>query len=330
MANADSTGTYGNPTVVRTLGIDLASQPRQTAACQIAWDAETAVVERIEVGLDDNALCERVARADLSGIDAPFGWPEPFVTWLIQSHGGELSAEAGAAAPTWDADYVRRLRFRVTDFEVHEWTGSWPLSVSTDLISVVAMCCTGLLQRLGVHDKLGGDGVVEVYPALALRLWGIPARGYKGPGNAALRERVLREGVLARCPWLAMTAGQLGQCIRSDHALDSLVSSLIVRCVAVGQVEPIEATQLAITRQEGWIVLPRRDALDHLLSPTTRAAPSPIVRGCAKAAGEVVVDEAGALHEGVADRGADEGEGAPFQFAGEGGGLRREGGNLRR
>src|SRR5918994_2101297 len=43
-----------------------------------------------------------------------------------------------------------------------------------------------------------------------------------------------------------------------------------------------------------------------------------IGRPGAEAAGEVVVDEARALHEGVADRRADEGEAAPLQIAREG------------
>lgn len=248
----------------RTLGIDLASQPRQTAACLIAWETDRAVVELIEAELDDAALEPLVAQADLTGIDAPFGWPVLFVEWLVQSHGDEV-AEDAAAVPAWDAEHLRRLRFRATDHVVRERMGRWPLSVATDLISIVAMRCTGFLQRLGVRDKLGEDGVVEVYPALALRQWIIPATGYKGSGNDAARERVLREGVLAHCPWLTMTEEQLAQCIRSDHALDSLLASLVARCFAVGAVEAIDEHNLASAQREGWIVIPQRDALARLI-----------------------------------------------------------------
>jgi len=249
----------------RTLGIDLASQPRQTAACCIAWHDNGAVVERIKAGLDDEALGGLVAQADLTGIDAPFGWPVSFVAWLVQSHGGEVAEHAGGA-PDWDADHLRRLRYRATDRVVRERMGRWPLSVAIDLISIVAMRCTGLLQQLGVRDKLGGDGVVEVYPALALRLWGIPAAGYKGSGNDEVRARLLRQGLLDRCPWLAMTDAQMALCIRSDHALDALLASLVARCFAVGAVEPIAERNREAAQREGWIVIPARDALSFLIS----------------------------------------------------------------
>ena len=250
---------------MRTLGIDLASQPEQTAACLIAWEPDRAVVEDVESGLDDAALEALVAQADLTGIDAPFGWPAPFVAWLVRSHGGVVATDQDLA-PTWDADHLRRLRFRATDHVMRERMGRWPLSVATDLISIVAMRCTGLLQRLRVRDKLGGDWVVEVYPALALALWGIPAAGYKGSGRDAMRARLLHEGLLARCPWLDMTDAQMVRCIRSDHVLDALLSSLIARCFAVGAVEPIDAGQREAAEREGWIVIPTRDALAYLAS----------------------------------------------------------------
>ncbi|HSH22026.1 MAG TPA: DUF429 domain-containing protein [Candidatus Caenarcaniphilales bacterium] len=253
--------------VVRTLGIDLASQASQTAACAVVWAAGGARVESIESGLDDGQLWARMDQADLTGIDAPFGWPIPFVEWLVRSHGGDLDSNSGAVVPAWDADHVRRLRFRLTDYAVRERTGRWPLSVATDLISIVAMRCTGLLQGSGVQDKLGGDGVVEVYPALALRVWGLPALGYKGAGNAAMRERVLRDGLLARCPWLVMTDADIARCIRSDHMLDAFVASLVARCFGVELVEPIPETDREIARREGWIVIPTRDALDGIHLP---------------------------------------------------------------
>ncbi len=248
----------------RTLGIDLASQPRQTAACLIAWETDRAVVERIEAALDDAALEAVVAQADLTGIDAPFGWPAPFVAWLVRSHGGEVSTDE-EIAPAWDADHLRRLRYRATDHVVRERMGRWPLRVATDLISIVAMRCTGLLQRLGVGDKLGGDGVVEVYPALALALGGIPAAGYKGSGKDAVRTQVLHGEILARCPWLTMTEDQIARCIRTDHALDALLSSLVARCFAVGAVEAIDGRHREIAQREGWIVIPARDALLRLI-----------------------------------------------------------------
>src|SRR3954453_23291242 len=81
-----------------TLGIDLASQPRNTALCVVAWEADRAEIVALARGdvrgqkLTDALLVE-AARGDHAidggwggagrpvkvAIDAPFGWPEGFV-----------------------------------------------------------------------------------------------------------------------------------------------------------------------------------------------------------------------------------------------------------
>ena len=66
-----------------TLGVDLASQARKTAACLIRWDGGSAHVEYLKIGLEDPDLLDcsgaRTRRPDKIGIDAPFGWPGDFV-----------------------------------------------------------------------------------------------------------------------------------------------------------------------------------------------------------------------------------------------------------
>src|SRR5207253_2236918 len=79
---------------------------------------------------------------------------------------------------------LHQLRFRATDFAVHERTGRWPLSVSSDLIAVPALRAARLF---GAHDRSGAGVLVEVYPAAALRIWGFSTRGYKGPRGGAAR-----------------------------------------------------------------------------------------------------------------------------------------------
>ena len=62
-----------------TLGIDLSSMPRGTAACAIRWEKQRAVAGPPHLGCDDRRLDALIAAADVVGIDAPLGWPEPFV-----------------------------------------------------------------------------------------------------------------------------------------------------------------------------------------------------------------------------------------------------------
>lgn len=160
--------------MMRTLGIDLASQPRTTAACVLNWQDGVRRVEVIEVRCDDERLIELSQDADAVGIDAPFGWPLPFLDLMRQQASG-----------SWDHPRRDELRFRRTDFAVRHSLGRWPLSVSSDRIAIVAMRCAGLLSRLGVEDRSGAECVIEAYPAVALHQWGFASRGYKGTGDRA-------------------------------------------------------------------------------------------------------------------------------------------------
>jgi hypothetical protein len=73
-------GTRSAPiaATVITVGIDLAAQDKDTAACQIEWSGGEASVSVPELGLSDDALVDRVTSRDRVGIDASFGWPDEF------------------------------------------------------------------------------------------------------------------------------------------------------------------------------------------------------------------------------------------------------------
>lgn len=103
---------------MRTLGIDLASADRATAACVIEWSGARARVHQVLDNLSDGDLVAMARDCDVVGIDAPFGWPAPFLAML-----------AGAATGTWSKERRDMLRFRRTDRHVFEQTGRWPLSV---------------------------------------------------------------------------------------------------------------------------------------------------------------------------------------------------------
>jgi Protein of unknown function (DUF429) len=121
------------------------------------------------------------ARSVLAGggivaIDAPFGWPVPFVE-AVERH--------RAGLPFGDTP-SRSLRLRTTDQSIE---GRPPLSVSSDRIAAVAFRAARLLDALGGVRRDGQDRVIEVYPAAALRRWKLELPGYKR--DAGLRARIV-------------------------------------------------------------------------------------------------------------------------------------------
>jgi predicted nuclease with RNAse H fold len=246
---------------VKTLGIDLASDPKKTGACVVAWGAGEAAVEELWVGADDDELVKAHRRVDITGIDAPFGWPIPFVEFVCRS--------GNSMAVLWTAGNKRKLRFRLTDFRVHEITRHWPLSVSTDLIGVPALRCAGLLERMGVSDRSGDGRVYETYPASALRVWGLPATGYKGPNKRKERESIWAE--LERLmPWLRFAEPWMVDFLMdSDDALDAFIAALIARAAKVGLTIRPNEEELPRAQTEGWIHVPIEGSLSGLMAGPT-------------------------------------------------------------
>ncbi len=240
---------------MKTLGIDLSSDPRNTGVCVVRWGNGEAVVEEVAVGADDEELLTRSEAADVVGIDCPFGWPVVFEE-LLRGNRPLLIAP-------WSTAKRDRLRFRLTDLRVRELTGRWPLSVSSDLIAVPAMRCVGLLARMGVDDRSGNGRVYETYPAAGLARWGLPSRGYKGKPRRAVRESLwlaLRE----RTPWLRVSADREEALLAQDDALDALVAALIARAARLGLTIAPTERELLLARTEGWIHMPDEGSLEGL------------------------------------------------------------------
>lgn len=113
-----------------TLGVDLASQPMNTALCVVAWGKHSAEVRALARGkwngtpIHDKMLSTAArglwglegaggwgdeGRPAKVAIDAPFGWPEPFVDALrahhdlrpwpegLDNHGGRFERRATGA-----------------------------------------------------------------------------------------------------------------------------------------------------------------------------------------------------------------------------------------
>ena len=92
---------------MRTLGIDLAAQPSDTAACVIDWldldsgSVAAVAITRPRTGYSDcGELLELMNGVDAIAIDAPFGWPE-FISAHLGTYArdGHLAAAAGRPRP---------------------------------------------------------------------------------------------------------------------------------------------------------------------------------------------------------------------------------------
>jgi predicted nuclease with RNAse H fold len=229
----------------RFLGIDLASIPKRTAACLLEWDAVVGRIIELRQPVDDDAVLELAEGAELVAIDAPFGWPAPFVE-AVSGH---------ATGDAWPTTSTRELAYRRTDKHVAAAVGWWPLSVSTDRIGIVAFRAARLhaLLRPGSTARDGSDGVVEVYPAAALHRWSLPHRSYKRPEGAAERSRIV--AALPVAATLDLN-GYEEALAASDDQLDAVVAALAAVAKHVGAVDPIPAELADAARVEGWIWLP--------------------------------------------------------------------------
>jgi predicted nuclease with RNAse H fold len=241
----------------RTIGVDLSAQPNRTAACVLEWRPQEAKVLELVHGLTDDDFEDIIGRHNPTkvAIDAPFGWPAPFVAAVARY----------PADGEWIELDTRPLVLRTTDLAVQDIARQRPLSVSSDRIAVCAMRCGQLLTRLAKNeplDRTGGGLVAEVYPAAALRMWSLDPRGYKGnkPGQREKRKLLTRKVAEATSGWLPLSH-HLPEIAVSDHLLDALISALIGRAVDLGSTLEVPVANRQLAAVEGWIHLPRREPL---------------------------------------------------------------------
>jgi hypothetical protein len=161
------------------------------------------------------------------------------------------------------------LRLRATDRETQRVAGgAAPLSVATDYIGICAFRCARLLTALadGPVDRSGSGLPVEVYPAAALRVWGLPSRRYKGPKteDVARRHALVDAFREATGGWLELGDADDAAIRASDHAFDALVAAVVARAAQLGRTLPIPDELCAAARAEGWIHLPQAGFLAGL------------------------------------------------------------------
>lgn len=229
---------------------------------RILWSGGEASVLDISRPVGDDQIIEMIIEADKSGIDCPFGWPEPFIDFITEHRDGHVVAREG----TTGGDWRKKLAYRTTDWAVQHAIGRWPLSVSADRIGHPAMRCASLLAQLDQRgepvDRAGGGSVVEVYPAASLKMWELAARSYKGPGNGHALG-LLIDALLKAAPWLDLGECE-DTCRGSDDATDAVVAALSARAAHLGLTIPPDGEQARIAATEGWIMLPQEGSLDKL------------------------------------------------------------------
>lgn len=238
-----------------TIGVDLAAEPKGTAVAGIDWVDERAKLVFLMLGAADEDIVDASSSADKIGIDCALGWPERFVDFVVNHRAFTHMVNHEFGAMNWRKD----LSYRETDKRVREVTGRWPLSVATDRLGVTALRCAGLLERLGaagvVIDRAGFGGVVEVYPAGSLKIWGFDTAGYRASADS---RSALLDAISSKSPWIDFSEFR-EMMVESCDAFDAVIASLAARAAAIGSATMPSDDELAIARIEGWIALPHRD-----------------------------------------------------------------------
>ncbi|MEY4425542.1 MAG: hypothetical protein RJB56_1169 [Actinomycetota bacterium] len=233
-------------------GVDLAAEPKGTAIAIMDWYAGAAKLVDLRLNVADQTIVEVALKVEKLGIDCAFGWPVEFVEFLLANSRAKPSANAFDG----DIEMRRRMAYRETDRQVHNVTGRWPLSVSTDRLGMTALRCAGLLSQIaasGVEvDRAGSGRVVEIYPAASLRIWGIDSTGYRA--SSEVRASLL-ETLKHMAPWLDL-ADYSSMMIDSCDAFDAVIAALATRAAALGKYIAPTESQLEVAQIEGWVALP--------------------------------------------------------------------------
>lgn len=235
------------------LGVDLAAKPERTFAAMgsVADDGRLRITELQNPVSDEQLVASSRAAHRIIAIDAPFGWPYEFASFVATYHEGRTPRE------------VTRLefRFRETDKFIHDTLGKWPLSVSTDKLGVVAHRAVSLLLKFRDCDipPFWQNGrsttVIEVYPAATLIALGITPGRYK-------REAPDRRQILAELKSLGLDipTDLAGRCVESHDALDAVICAWAAHLYLQGDTlgpEALSPRRDDIVAREGWIYVPK-------------------------------------------------------------------------
>lgn len=247
-------------------GIDLAASPAKTGVARLEETSEGPSLIDVSLGATDRDLATLIQSADLTGIDVPLGWPRAFREAIDGHAVGRLhmapSGEAGA-------DWRRGLVNRFTDLEVRRIAGVVPLPVAAERIAYPALRWAAIEARLR-FEGLGGEGmgasdldrsgagkIAEVYPAAALKQWGLTHRGYKGadPGARRLILEALEDS------FALQLGGFEDRLAANADCLDAAIAAVVAREIRAGRCVPPPVAQAELVAEEGWIWIPDADKL---------------------------------------------------------------------
>ncbi|MBN2176584.1 MAG: DUF429 domain-containing protein [Demequinaceae bacterium] len=235
-----------------SVGVDLASQSNDTAVAVIEWADGYSKAVKVVLGADDEMILDEAKSADVIGIGAPFGWPEPFFTFVSQNRVG-LVDEPRRAASVSGRD---EIMYRTTERRVRDWLGLKLMPSTSNMLGSTVLRCAGLQTRLaqaGVPVTRGEGGrVIEVYAPASLMAWGLHEPSYKS--QSASRVRILEQ--IGRR--LSLDLGEYqALCVDSDDATDALAAAMTARAVALGLWRmPVDDEERARAKTEGWICVP--------------------------------------------------------------------------
>ena len=242
------------------VGIDMAANPKDTWAAFGEVVGPTDLwISSVEGDMEDSRLKQLIQDGQhaVVAIDAPFGWPDEFVSFVSKYHRDEL------------APHVSRddFRYRFTDTFVRREAGKNPLSASTDRIGIVAHRTAQILAELEGCDVLpfrangNSTKVIEVYPGATLAAFGLPHTGYKPSRSlrkvdpAEVRATIISE---LSAVGVSFTKETRVKCQGQTDALDACICALTAREFLNGSTWNPPEDKLALVAREGWIFFPSR------------------------------------------------------------------------
>jgi predicted nuclease with RNAse H fold len=209
-----------------TVGVDLSTTKGNRGVVTIDWSTQPVTVTAHRDKRDLDSIVE-LAELGTTAIDAPFGWPAPFVEFVQDPtgfHEQMIDSEY--------ENYSRDLRLRTTDRWVKEkYPDLNPLSVSMDKLGATAVVCGALRERI---RKSGcQQDIIEAYPKATAHVLGLDGSW---------------ESIAAFLEVDAKSASP------NEHEADAFLAAITARCkdVAGSSEEAPNAP-----RAEGSIVLPR-------------------------------------------------------------------------
>ncbi|GAA1880841.1 DUF429 domain-containing protein [Lapillicoccus jejuensis] len=243
---------------METIGIDMAADPKNTAAAQLLWlDGGVRVIEVCSRTGDEELAAWLDRDVDKIGVDCPLGWPDAFVDFVVAHREQQLRR------PEVEPEKWRRtLTLRETDMEIVKAQLGTPLSVSADRIAHPTLRLASVLsRRRPAVRRDGSDVVVEVYPAAALKKWQLPGTGYKGPKAVDARRHIVNGlNDALSLDW----GGHEDIAVTSDHVMDAVICALVARAAATGRTTRPESLQKEQALREGWIHVPTSEDLSTL------------------------------------------------------------------